>query len=262
MPTLDELMEEASQALVRTDYLRCEELCLEALAEARHRGEWDYYARILLPLQEARRQRRMIAAEGVIRLGTSELASDPSEWLDYMPSGCIVVTQPHARDHAASLALEARAGTVERRERKKYVEVLYADNLPEAPRWTLRSYAGPDVTCDFPAPPADWLNRWINVPAEPAPTKPTEAAGSLSHLASQAAAEPAPEAGCKRPADWVLDAAEALGDAALARVGDGPPSPELLRELERCLEVVTDHEIIHQRLAATARALGRTGAAR
>jgi len=67
--TLDALMEDASRALAEMDYLTCESLCLKALAAAREDGNWAYYKRILLPLQEVRRQRRMIAADGDVVLG-------------------------------------------------------------------------------------------------------------------------------------------------------------------------------------------------
>ena len=75
MPTqardVDAIMEDASQALSRMDYLSCETFCLKALSLARRAKRWPVYARILLPLQETRRQRRMIAAAGVIRLGSA-----------------------------------------------------------------------------------------------------------------------------------------------------------------------------------------------
>ena len=113
---LDAMMEAASQALARMDYLVCESHCLDALAIARQRQDWPYYARILMPLQEARRQRRMIAAEGVIRLGTANLDGDPSAWLEQMRvgptqaeiAGCIVLTQPHGADDARRLAQTVR----------------------------------------------------------------------------------------------------------------------------------------------------------
>ena len=41
------------------------------------------------------------------------------------------------------------------------VEILLADNLVTSKQWTLRAYDGPDVTCTIPAPPADWLDRWL-----------------------------------------------------------------------------------------------------
>ena len=74
--TIPELMERASVALVDMDYLQCEALCLKALALARAAADWAAYARIVLPLQEARRQRRMIALDG--RVGV---------WVDGLDGG-------------------------------------------------------------------------------------------------------------------------------------------------------------------------------
>ncbi|MCE9589664.1 MAG: hypothetical protein K8S99_03980 [Planctomycetes bacterium] len=221
--TLDDIMENASAALVKMDYLGCESLCLEALARARRERGWAYYTRILLPLQEARRQRRMIAAEGVIRLGTATLTGAPADWLRETPSGATVVTHPHTADTARALDELARA-------QRLHVEVLFADS-DAAATWRLRSFRGPAVTREVPAPPPEWRDRWI----KPGKTTPGNA---------------------RTPADWFIDATEALGDAALVCIDGKTLAPEQrLEALEACLEVVTDHEIIHQRLGDAARSL-------
>jgi hypothetical protein len=153
--TLDEQMEAASEALARMDYLRCEALCVQALAQAREQRRWPYYARILLPLQEARRQRRQIAADGVIRLGTASLHGGPADWLDAIEAGCIVVTAPHTADDARALHEAAI-------ERGQYVEVLFSESESSDERWQIGSFAGPKVRCERPAPPADWRDRWLD----------------------------------------------------------------------------------------------------
>lgn len=208
----DNLMEDASQLLARMDYLGCEAKCLEALAAARQAENWTDYARILLPLQECRRQRRMIAADGVTRLGTRGRIDN----LDDRAAACIVLTHPHSANDAADL-IEAT--------RDRHIEVLFADNEPDAATWTLRSFAGPAVTCDVAAPPAAWIDQWL---------KPDRV------IAGQC------------PADWFINATEALGDSAIAQADDD------IQSLEACLDVVTDHEILHQRLGDAARALART----
>ena len=53
---LNPIMEAASKSLAQMDYLACEDGCLRALLFAREQRDWPYYARILLPLQEARRR--------------------------------------------------------------------------------------------------------------------------------------------------------------------------------------------------------------
>jgi hypothetical protein len=226
--TLDSLMQSASVALVGREYLVCEDLCLRALAVARQHQAWADYGRVLLPLQEARRHRRMIAAEGSVRLGTTGLPGDLPAGLAPYPAACILVTHPHGAADARALAAEARRS-------RRFVEVLFADNPVTAPRWRLLGLAGPEVACAVPAPPAAWLDRWFGRSA-PAPAP---AAAGLPPT----------------PADWFLDAGEALGDQALRQAAAATGDVARLEALEQCLEVVTDHELIHQHLWDAARAL-------
>lgn len=231
--SLDDVMSRASLALVQMDYLTCETLCLSALALARASDDWVYYARILLPLQEARRQRRMIAAESVVRLGTAGLTETPADhWIAQVQAGCVALTHPHTPSDALSLHEAARRGRL-------HIEVLFAESSPDAPTWTLRSFRGPAVSCPFAAPPEPWRNQWLaarDVPPVPASDDAIKASAS--------------------PSDWFLDACEALGDAAL----QGVPADAPVEVLEPLLDVAPDHEILHQRLAAAARARARRAA--
>jgi hypothetical protein len=149
-----ELMERASVALAKMDYLTCEALCLDALAAARRDGAWSDYARIVLPLQEARRQRRMIAADGKVRLGSASLEGGPADWLAAHAPMCLVLTHPHTADDATRLTQLAG-------QQRKYVEALFADNDIHAATWTMRSFAGPDVRCTLDAPPRESIDAWI-----------------------------------------------------------------------------------------------------
>jgi len=223
---LDSVMEQASEALARMDYLTCERLCLEALAAARADRDWAYYAAILMPLQESRRQRRMIAADGAIRLGTSDCSTDVRQWLKHLSrGGCIVVTTPCTAEQAASLRRIAH-------ERRLLIEVLLADNAANAEQWTLRAIDSPvQAACHRPAPPAAWRDRWLNDAADVAAV----------HDAT--------------PADWFLDAMEALGDEAMSAIDPALTGEARLAALENCLTVVSDHEILHQRLGDAARDL-------
>ena len=144
----DAIMERASEALAKMEYLACEALCLEALAGARQAEDYAYYARILLPLQEARRQRRMIAVESDVQLGSGSVGFSPDDWVTDHRAGCIVLTHPHSSHDALSLGQRAH-------EQQRFIEVLFADNPPSEANWKLRSYAGPDVTCQMPAPTPD-----------------------------------------------------------------------------------------------------------
>lgn len=234
---LDTTMQRASEALACMDYLTCERLCLEALAKARGESNWPYYRRILLPLQESRRQRRMIAADGCIRLGTADLDEDVLSWLDQLGAGCIAVTWPHTVETARQLSQIAM-------DRRLYVEVLFVDCAADVAQWAIQSYRGPHVRCIWPAPSDSWINRWLSPPTDYPVTVPSQPVRSADQLNLPL-----------YPADWFLDACEALGDTALTQVGADLNGSDRVEALEKCLEVVADHEILHQRLgdAATGR---------
>lgn len=154
MESADRIMEKASVALSKMHYLECEGLCLEALAVARIGGDWNSYGRILLPLQESRRQRRMKAADGVVRLGSDGLGDDVGDWLEGIDAGCLVVTGERSVEDALAVFNVAR-------KRQLAVEVLYAENPSDASDWTIQSFAGPAVSCPMGPPAKGWLNRWM-----------------------------------------------------------------------------------------------------
>lgn len=67
-------MEKASAALLATDYFKTEELCQKAITKARRARDFERLSRIVLPLQEARRQRRHEAFDTGYRQVLSKLA--------------------------------------------------------------------------------------------------------------------------------------------------------------------------------------------
>jgi len=117
---IDTLMERASQALIDTDYLTCERLSLEALDLARKANDFERIARILLPLQEARRQRRQIAEDaGTFVFGQPR--QTPQQMLDAHDTGCLLlISPPYEQQDADALRKIAR-------ERGAMVEVLCLD---------------------------------------------------------------------------------------------------------------------------------------
>jgi len=236
---LNATMELASAALQDMDYTGCEAACLDALALARDNDHWSDYARILLPLQEARRQRRMLAADGTIRLGTHGLTAPPVTWLKDRAPGCMVVTSPHTADDAERLFDAARRGG-------HCVEVLYAVPDPTGEQWHCSTFRGPSVNVTRPAPPAAWVHRWIAPGSTETPNPPGAGGVSTDGTACSAA-------------DWFVETAESLGDTALAAVAADLPEVERLLALERCLKGIDTHEILHQRLGDAARALARAG---
>lgn len=132
--SLDSTMQQASEALARMDYLTCEALCLEALASARSSEQWSYYARILMPLQECRRQRRMIACDAGVFTDTTDVAE-----------GVIVFTPPHT---AESVDEVDRA----MRQSRRHVEVLFVSDTSDT-EWTVRAHRGAGVAVAVTSPP-------------------------------------------------------------------------------------------------------------
>lgn len=219
--TLDDLMQTASQALADMDYARCERLCAEALNQARAEEHWVMAQRVLLPLQEARRQKRQSALDGLILLGVPA-ADDEQELLAFLKTprlGCIVLTQPTTAEQAARVEQSIA-------EQGLAIEVLFADNPMAEPTWRIRTASGPAASVDQPAP-VQWAGRLIDPMRTTPPT----------------------------PAHWFMQASEALGDAALAAIGTAPGTVDYFDALARVLDAVGDHEILHQRLAQAAKAL-------
>jgi len=242
---IDQIMESATQALMEMDYAASEKQCLEALSRARAQGLWHVYARVVLPLQEARRQRRMTAADGVIRLGSASLAGTPSDWAQHMSDGgCLVLTHPHtAADAGALRGLLIEQGLP--------VEVLWADCGVDAQTWTVRSFSDNTLAVDLPAPPAAWRDTWLGPgqstpPAQTGGTTPTPSGATRAAMQTSAT-----------PADWMMDAMEALGDRALALCQQTEDPARRLTQLEASITAAPDHELLHQHLADTARRLHR-----
>lgn len=69
---IDTLMEQASKALVHRRYFEAERLALQALRKAHALLDYERMARILLPLQEARRQKRDLAIDACGAAGSAE----------------------------------------------------------------------------------------------------------------------------------------------------------------------------------------------
>ena len=117
---IDQLMNEASEKLAATDYLACEALCTQALKLAREADDFEVYARVLMPLQEARRQRRQIAADGPMTVLTAPRMT-PTQILEAHHSGCIMLIDPPytAEDEQAVRDEASRQGL--------FIEVLRMD---------------------------------------------------------------------------------------------------------------------------------------
>jgi hypothetical protein len=87
---IDVLMEQASDALSKTAYFQAEHLADQALRQARQVEDFGRMARIILPLQEARRQRLQQATEtGDVVVLDTPVADDQA-----IDPGCYLVRPP------------------------------------------------------------------------------------------------------------------------------------------------------------------------
>lgn len=77
---IQSLCQRGQALLTETDYLGAERALVEAEHLARAAGDWDTLARLYMPLQEARRQRRQRCGEGTVVLDL--LAESPVDRID------------------------------------------------------------------------------------------------------------------------------------------------------------------------------------
>lgn len=95
--TIDEIMVAASEALEDTRYWECEAMCLRALEKAYTSGDYERMARIVMPLQEARRQKRQMAEAASENSGVtvlSERPTGPGEAPGLTEPGCYLLQPP------------------------------------------------------------------------------------------------------------------------------------------------------------------------
>ena len=82
---IDSLMEKSSAALAETDYFQAERCAVEALTIAHLAHDYGQMSRILMPLQEARRQIRLAA----IDTGEVIVLDDYTQLEELMGEGCV-----------------------------------------------------------------------------------------------------------------------------------------------------------------------------
>lgn len=105
---IDELMEKASESLVRTAYFEAERMAEKALQMARQDQDFERMARIVLPLQEARRQRLQIALDkGKVRVFIKPITEDMK-----IEPGCYLIQPPNVGADARRLRIAALAAEV------------------------------------------------------------------------------------------------------------------------------------------------------
>ncbi len=215
---IDAMMEQASRALVGRDYFAAEKLALSALRRAHHDADYERMSRIILPLQEARRQKREMAFDAKkVFVVDGELPHGRG-----LVAGCYLVCPP--RVGADGRMLRDMAD-----EKKVSVFVLVREPVTRDGLWPIVA-VGP-VTV-----------RTKIEPYVPAPAKASAAKGKGKTEKGAASAVPVP------PVKWFVAAGEALGDEAIGQVAVTLPAAARVDLLMDRLESVQHHEKLHQRL--------------
>src|SRR6266496_4700659 len=124
---LQERCELGQQQLMRTEYLEAEATLASAESEAWEKKDFDTLARLYMPLQEARRQRRQRCGEGIVCLDL--IAAGPEDHID---GRRIVESYPHGQLLVAGWRSIQPAIDVRRlqREHGLYLETFLAAVYP------------------------------------------------------------------------------------------------------------------------------------
>lgn len=124
---LQDLCEQGQQQLMATAYLDAEASLVQAAAIAEATGDYDTLGRLYYPLQEARRQRRQVCGEGIVKLdllpSAPDEALDPTTIVDQYPHGQLLVAS--WADLTPSIEVRRLAA-----ERKLYLETYLAAVYP------------------------------------------------------------------------------------------------------------------------------------
>ncbi len=219
---IDRLMERAGSALLATRYLEAERHAARALELAFNKRDYDRMARILLPLQEARRQRRQLAVDS----GRRSVIDTPRK-ADPPQAGLVLVQPPMIGAEARALRESLAAAGVP-------ALVLAREPLTRDGSWPIVA-VGRGVAGGTP------LSLRVRV-APPRHVARVE----TSPTRDDSDGEPP-------PASWFERTAEALGDAAIARVNPSDPAAWRVDDYMDCLDAHPDHEKLHQRLADACR---------
>lgn len=220
-------MEQASQALVARDYFETERLAASALRKAHALSDYDRMARILMPLQEARRQKRDLAFDaGKVALINSVLPEGRD-----LHAGCYLVAPPRVGVDGRTLREMAD-------QKKVATIVIVREPTSRDGLWPLVA-VGP-VTLRAKVPPPDPT-------PPPPPAKPAKKTAKAGGAAGATPGQDLP------PREWFIEACEALGDAAIEAVAETLPAATRVDHLMERLEALPDHEKLHQRLAEAAR---------
>lgn len=226
---IDAIMDKASQALVERRYFDCERLCVEALERAFVAADYERMSRILLPLEESRRQKRDLAVDaGTVYSVTGELPGNRS-----LRAGCYLVAPPRVGIDGRLLREAA--------DRKKVPAVIVVrEPASRDGMWPVVAIGPVTIRTKVPPPP----------PSDATPN---------AKKGKKAKSSPPNDMGTTLPgASWFLHANEAIGDKAIAGVEPTASAVTRVEALFKCLQAHPDHEKLHQALADACRVAVKT----
>lgn len=138
---LDRLMERASQALVGTDYFAAERAAREALELAHANALYERMSRIIMPLQEARRAKRLAAVDTGRLLGIDE---KPAE-MPAIEQGVYLIEPPFVGADGRDLRERADAEQIP-------VLVVVREPMTQLGRWPIVMIGPITVRARVPPP--------------------------------------------------------------------------------------------------------------
>ena len=239
---LQQFCETGQEALMRMDYLRAEAALVEAERHAWAGRDWDTLARLYMPLQEARRQRRLRCGEGIVALDL--IAESPHDRVD---GGRIVQNFPHGQ------LLVAGWGTIEpalrvralQAEHSLFVETFLAAAYPVSSGRAVAIVPTEDVRLPDPSPRQS-VDRLI---ADLPPHTVVLSADELPRGQVRGTTETYAR---------VMDLWERLHLPFLAAADMQADPVQKIEHYRRTIRVDYACELAHQKLSDVARELGRT----
>ncbi len=123
---IDDLMERASQLLQNTEYFECERTAMKALDRAWALRDFERMARICLPLQECRRQRRLVALDA----GRAAVLTSFSGSAGSVAAGCYLLEPP-------LLGIDGHSFREQANRRQVPVVVLVREPLTRKGTWPI-----------------------------------------------------------------------------------------------------------------------------
>jgi hypothetical protein len=237
---LQSLCERGQRELMEMDYLRAEKTLARAERLAWISQDWDALARLYMPLQETRRQRRQRCGEGIVCLDL--LATGPADRIDPRH---VAENYPHGQLLVAGWATIAPATGLRalQADRGLFVETVLAAVYPTESELTVAIIPLSDSALPLPRQNESRASLATRLPMH-------------SLLLGQSELPDGPRRGTDQTYGQVMDLWERLAAPFLAEA-DRQNEPRLKMEAYRiAIEVDYACELAHQHLADVARRMG------